>query len=104
MVRAVQSRSRDLPGGKLRTEAGSITLRSVGQAYTDEDFSRLTLLSRDDGTRITLGDVATVQDTFTDQPVLSRLNGQPSLTREVDRVGEQDVLAVNAILDPANPR
>ena len=94
VVRAVQLRSRDLPGGKLRTDTGSITLRSVGQAYTGEDFSRLTLLSRDDGTRISLGDVATVQDTFTDQPVLSRLNGQPSLTLEVDRVGEQDVLAI----------
>ena len=94
VVRAVQLRSRDLPGGKLRTDAGSITLRSVGQAYTSEDFSRLTLLTRDDGTRITLGDVATVQDTFTDQPVLSRLNGKSSLTLEVDRVGDQDVLAM----------
>ncbi len=94
VVRAVQLRSRDLPGGKLRTEEGSITLRSVGQAYTSKEFSDLTLLTRDDGTRISLGDVATVQDTFTDQPVLSRLNGKPSLTLEVDRVGDQDVLAI----------
>lgn len=92
VVRAVQTRSRDLPGGKLRTEAGSITLRSVGQAYTGEDFAKLTLITRADGTRIALGDVASVEDTFTDQPVLSRLNGKPSLTLEVDRVGDQDVL------------
>lgn len=94
VVSAVQARSRDLPGGKLRTDAGSITLRSVGQAYTGDDFSDLTLISRDDGTRIALGDVATVRDAFEDQPVLSRLNGKPSITLEVDRVGDQDVLAM----------
>ncbi|MEE4143730.1 MAG: efflux RND transporter permease subunit [Halieaceae bacterium] len=94
VVRAVQARSRDLPGGKLRTDDGSITLRSVGQAYTGEEFADLTLITRDDGTRIALGDVATVRDTFADQPVLSRLNGKASLTLEVDRVGDQDVLAI----------
>ena len=53
--------------------------------------AEVTLISRDDGTRIALGDVATVRDAFEDQPVLSRLNGKPSLTLEVDRVGDQDV-------------
>ena len=94
VARAVQARSRDLPGGKLRTETGSITLRSVGQAYSGADFAALTLISRDDGTRVTLGDVATVRDTFEEQPVLSRLNGKPALTLEVDRVGDQDILAM----------
>ena len=94
VVRAVQQRSRDLPGGKLRTGDGSITLRSVGQAYTADEFSRLTLVSRPDGTILTLGDVARVEDGFEDQPVLSRLNGKPSVTLVVDRVGDQNVLAM----------
>ena len=98
VVRAVQARSRDLPGGKMRTDAGSLTLRSVGQAYTGEDFADLTVITRDDGTRLTLGDVATVSDMFEDQPVMSRLNGKPSLTLEVDRVGDQDVLAITETL------
>ncbi len=94
VVSAVQARSRDLPGGKLRTEMGSVTLRSVGQAYTGEEFSRLTLITRGDGTRITLGDVATIRDGFEEQPVLSRVNGERSLTLDVDRVGDQDVLVM----------
>jgi multidrug efflux pump subunit AcrB len=98
VVNAVRARSRDLPGGKLRTDNGSITLRSVSQAYTGDDFNRITLISRDDGTRITLGDVAVVRDGFTDQPILSRLNGEPSLTLEVDRVGDQNVLAMTRAL------
>lgn len=94
VVNAIQVRSRDLPGGRLRTSEGSITLRSVGQAYTAEEFDRLNLITRVDGTVLEVGDVATVIDGFEDQPILNRLNGQPSITLQVDRVGDQDVLAM----------
>ncbi len=98
VVAAVQRRSRDLPGGTVRTGDGSINLRSVSQAYTGEDFAALTLLTRGDGTRIRLGDVATVVDGFEDQPVLSLLNGRRAITFVVDRVGDQDVLKITSDL------
>ncbi|QFU77779.1 efflux RND transporter permease subunit [Halioglobus maricola] len=94
VVAAITMRSRDLPGGKLRTSGGAITLRSVGQAYSAEEFERLSLITRTDGTVLQVGDVATVVDGFEDQPILNRLNGQPSITLQVDRVGDQDVLAM----------
>lgn len=94
VVNVVRNRSRDLPGGSLRTEHGSIKLRSVSQAYTGEDFAALNLVTRPDGTAITLGEVATVVDGFVDQPVLSTLNGRRAVTLIVDRVGDQDVLAM----------
>jgi multidrug efflux pump subunit AcrB len=92
VVNVVRNRSRDLPGGSLRTEHGAIKLRSVSQAYTGEDFAALNLLTQPDGTAITLGEVATVVDGFVDQPVLSTLNGRRAVTLIVDRVGNQDVL------------
>ncbi|GAB5453585.1 MAG: efflux RND transporter permease subunit [Halioglobus sp.] len=94
VVRAVQDRSRDLPGGKVRTENGAVTIRSVGQAYTAEEFSRLNLVTRSDGTALTLQDIATVNDGFEEQPTLSRHNGRPSVTLSVDRVGDENVLAM----------
>lgn len=98
VVSAIQQRSRDLPGGKLRTSDGSITLRSVGQAYTAVEFAELSLVNRSDGTSLRLRDVASVRDGFEDQPVLARLNGKPAVTLVVDRVGEQDVLAMTDAL------
>lgn len=98
VVRAIQNNSRDLPGGTLRTEGGAITLRSVSQAYEGRDFEQLTLLTRSDGTRIRVGDVATVRDRFAEQPVLSLVNGQPALTLNVQRVGDQDVLAITEMV------
>jgi multidrug efflux pump subunit AcrB len=94
VVSSVRNRSRDLPGGLMRTENGGITLRSVSQAYSGREFEGLVLLSRPDGTRILLGDVATVRDGFTEQPVLSLVNGLPALTLNVSRVGDQNVLAI----------
>ncbi len=92
VVNTIRNHSRDLPGGQMRTDQGVIKLRSVSQAYVGEEFEDLTLLSRADGTRIKLGDIAGVKDRFEEQPVLSLLNGQPAMTLVVDRVGNQDVL------------
>lgn len=98
VVAVIRSRSRDLPGGTMRTDSGAITLRSVSQAYNGREFEQLTLLTRPDGTRIRLGDVAEVRDDFADQPVLSLVNGQPALTLDIERVGGQDVLKITELV------
>lgn len=94
VVDIVRNHSEDIPSGKLRTVDGNITLRSLSQARTGEEFANIILLSGNDGTRIRLGDVATIRDGFVEQPVLSLLNGQRVITLTIDRVGEQDVLHI----------
>ena len=95
VVQAIRNQSKDLPGGKLRTDSGTISLRSMGQAYTDEEFSNLILINRPDGTRVRVGDVATVIDGFEDQPLLRRLNGRSGITLKVLRVGKQSSIATS---------
>ncbi|TNF34261.1 MAG: efflux RND transporter permease subunit [Gammaproteobacteria bacterium] len=95
LVAAVRRQSQDLPGGKLRTDDRTISLRSSSQARSADDFRDLVLLSRADGQRVRLGDVATVRDGFRDQPLLSTFNGLPAITLQVDRVGDQNALAIS---------
>ena len=66
---AVRRSSLDLPGGSVRSESGEILLRTIGQAYRGNEYESIVLLTRADGTRLLLGDVATVVDGFaeTDQ-------------------------------------
>jgi multidrug efflux pump subunit AcrB len=64
VTRAVRRSSLDLAGGSLKTAAGEILLRTKSQAYDGTDFESLVLLSRPDGTRLTLGEVANVVDGF----------------------------------------
>lgn len=92
VVAAVRRSSLDLPGGSIRTEAGEILLRAKGQAYRGEEFERLVVLTREDGTRLLLGEVANVVDGFVQDERSARFNGEPSVMIRVYRVGDQRVL------------
>ena len=91
---AVRRSSLDLPGGSLKTETGEILLRTKGQAYSGNDFENLTLMTKSDGTKLVLGDVATVIDGFAETDQWSRFDGKPSMMVQVYRVGDQNALDV----------
>ncbi len=96
VAQAVRRSSLDLPGGSVRTQAGEILLRTKSQAYVGEEFRQLTLLSRPDGTRVLLGDVARVVDGFAETDQAARFDGQPAILVQVFRVGGQSALEIAA--------
>jgi len=96
VANAVRQSSLDLPGGTIKSAAGEIQLRTKGQAYVGAEFEQLVLLTRRDGSRVTLGDVATVVDGFADTDLSSRFDGKPAVLVQVFRVGDQSVLEVAA--------
>jgi multidrug efflux pump subunit AcrB len=108
VVRAVRRSSLDLPGGSVRTDAGEILLRAVGRAYRGPEFEELVLLSRPDGSRLRLGDVATVVDGFRETDQGARFDGEPAALVQVFRVGEQGATrvadTVRAWVADAQPR
>lgn len=108
VAEAVRLGSLDLPGGSIKTSSGEILLRTKGQAYWGSDFEKLVILTRDDGTRLYVKDVATIVDGFEDTDQLLRFDETPAAIIRVSRVGEQDILeitsAVNAYLNTADER
>lgn len=94
VANAVRQSSLDLPGGTIKTEGGEILLRTKGQAYWGPEFEKLVVLTRSDGTRVLLSDVATVVDGFEDTEQAVWFNGRPAAIIQVSRVGNQDVLEV----------
>jgi multidrug efflux pump subunit AcrB len=88
---AVRNGSLDLPGGSIKTNAGEILLRTKGQAYWGEEFEKLVVTTRPDGTRLYLKDVATTVDGFADTDQSLRFNGKPAALIRVARIGEQDL-------------
>ncbi|MEM7413088.1 MAG: efflux RND transporter permease subunit [Myxococcota bacterium] len=94
VVAAVQRGSLDLPGGAIKTDSGEVLLRAKGQAYTAEDFQALVVMTRADGTRLRLGEIANVVDGFEDEDRYARFDGEPSLMIRVVRVGDQKVMGV----------
>ncbi len=92
---AVRRTSLDLPGGSVKTPAGEILLRAKGQAYVGRDFENIVVLTRADGTRVRVRDVANVRDGFAETDQFSRFDGKPCALVQVYRVGDQDALAIS---------
>lgn len=96
VVAAVRRSSLDLPAGSIRTRDGEVVLRTSGQAYRGHEFEDIVLLADLDGSRVRLGDVATVVDGFAETDRSTRFDGVPAVMVRVKRVGTQDALAVAA--------
>ena len=93
---AVRRSSLDLPGGSVRSESGEILLRTIGQAYRGNEYESLVLLTRTDGTRLELGEVATVVDGFAETDQFARFDADPTVLISVFRTGDQSALDIAA--------
>jgi multidrug efflux pump subunit AcrB len=88
----ISASSLDIPAGSVQTRNGDIMLRTMGQAYVQQDFENILLKTWPDGTRLLLGDIATIDDGFVDGRGFTRFNGQYSLGINVFAMGKQDII------------
>jgi multidrug efflux pump subunit AcrB len=106
VAQAIRDTSVDLPGGTIRTEGGDIRLRTKGQVYTGQAFADVVLRTFADGTRLTLGDVATITDGFVETKGYGRYNGKPTATLQITAGNQQNEIktadAVKAYVEERN--
>jgi len=108
VANAVRGASLDVAGGSLKSSEGEILLRTQGQAYSGREFEQLTLLTRPDGSRLTVGDVATVKDGFESTDRWTFMDGKPTMFLKVYRTADQNSIdisnAVNDYIRRVEPR
>lgn len=92
---AVREQSVDLSGGVIKTSSGEILLRTKTRAYFGEQFESIVVRSNPDGTKVTLGDLGSVEDGFEEGEVTARFNGKPAVMVSVNRVGEQNAILIS---------
>ncbi|MBE9537676.1 MAG: efflux RND transporter permease subunit [Proteobacteria bacterium] len=92
VARTIATSSIDLPAGSVQTKNGDIMLRTLGQAYVQQDFESIVLKTWPDGTRLLLGDIATVNDGFVDGQGFSLFDGKYSLGIDLFAMGKQDIV------------
>ena len=93
---AIRRSSVDMPGGTIKTEGGDILLRTEGQVYTGRQYADLVLRTYADGTRLTLGDIAQINDGFVETQGFGRFDGEPTATLNVLANGQQNELKTAA--------
>ena len=104
---AVRSSSLDMPGGTIKARDGEILIRSKGQAYWGPEFAHIVVLTRRDGTKVTLGEVAEIRDGFEEGDLFARFNGKPAVVLTVAQLESQDIMQmardIKAFIEQVRP-
>ena len=75
--RAISAWMDDLPSRVLKTDEGNINVRTVGVDVQSESIEGIILRADPDGSLLTVGDIATVQERYVDTDLIQRFNGLP---------------------------
>ncbi len=91
----IRSAMIELPGGSVRTSTSTISVRSVGVEERADTVRDIVIKATGDGGVVRVSDVAQVNDGFVDNDLMTRYEGQPTMTLTVFRVGDQDVIKIS---------
>jgi len=91
---AIKSQSLDLSAGQVRTKSGDILLSSKSQAYDYQDYASLTIRNFDDGSKLKLSDIATIEDGFEENKIITRFNGRRAALITVNRSGNENAIDI----------
>lgn len=94
VAEAVRRASLDLPAGSVKTAGGEILVRTKGRRYYAADYEDVAVITRADGSKVTLGQIANLRDGFEDVDLTSRFQGKTSGVIQVYRVANQNALTV----------
>mgnify|MGYP003672126622 FL=1 len=94
----IRSAMMELPGGSVRTSTSTISVRSVGVEEQADTVRDIVIKASGDGGVVRVGDVAEVIDGFVDADLMTRYQGQPTVTLTVFRVGDQDVIRISELV------
>ncbi|TMM47753.1 efflux RND transporter permease subunit [Colwellia ponticola] len=99
VANAVRGYSRNMSAGQIRAENGYINLRVENQAYRGYQFEQIPVVTLADGTRVLLGELATVIDGFEEGLQYSKFNGKNSITIFIGAADNQSITDVADIVN-----
>ncbi|WP_020594265.1 efflux RND transporter permease subunit [Kiloniella laminariae] len=98
VVTRIRLNSLNFQSGVLRTRGGTIYLKADNQARFSTEYAAIPVVERTDGTRILLGEIATVQDNFKEGDYLFRFNGELTSGMEVLIGQKENLLRVSEVV------
>ena len=82
----------DIPGGTIKHDTGNVSLRTLGVEERADAIRQIPLIASEDGTIITVGEVATVSEGFVDSDLEARYDNMPATSLTIFKVGDQDIV------------
>ena len=91
---SIKNASIDLPGGSIKTKGGEILIRMSERRDFRDEFASIPVVTSADGTSVTLGEIASVKDSFEETDQFMIYNRMPALGIDVYRLGDQTPISV----------
>lgn len=82
----------ELPGGSVRSGTSTISVRTLGAPEQAADVRGIVVKAGDGGFVLRLQDIARVTEGFADVDLAERLNGKPSMSVTILKIGRQDAV------------
>src|ERR687885_232794 len=97
---AVERQNVEIPGGQFTAGPADVAVRTMGRIRNVEDFNRIVISYRADGSVITFGDVGRVIDAVQEVRSATRLSGTPAIGVQVRKQsGTNTVEVVDRVRD-----
>jgi hydrophobic/amphiphilic exporter-1 (mainly G- bacteria), HAE1 family len=91
---AVERQNVEIPGGQFTSGAADVAVRTMGRIRNVEDFKRIVISYRSDGSVITFGDVGQVIDSVQEVRSATRLSGTPAIGVQVRKQSGTNTIEV----------
>src|SRR5258705_2751450 len=97
---AVQRQTVDIPGRQFPAGPADVAVRTMGRIKAVDDFNRIVIAYRADGSVITFADIGSVQDSVQEVRSATRLSGTPAIGVQVRKQsGTNTVEVVDRVQD-----
>ncbi|HXG11580.1 MAG TPA: efflux RND transporter permease subunit [Gemmataceae bacterium] len=93
VLNAIQRQHSEMPAGYIKSHQVEFNLRTMGEAYSVQEFEKLLIAERQ-GQPIYLGDVAAIEDGLEDRRSLARYNRMPAVAIGVRKAIGGNLVAV----------
>ena len=103
---ALSERSVELGGGTLKTLSGQILVRMTERKDYAHEFAVITIITNNNGSIVTLGEIAKITDTFEDKDLYATFNGQNAIEMTVNSNADKSpvtvAMATRSLIDKIN--
>ena len=90
----VRDNNIELPGGTLRSESQEILLRGSDKSSLGVGIAQIPLVTQNDGTVLTVGDLGQVRDEFAIEGTINEINGRPAILISIETTSADDIVLV----------
>jgi len=95
VAEAIRRSNLNRSSGVIKNETEEIRLRTVGRKYTGSELSSVIVLANRDGNVVTLDKIATIRDGFSEDEIISEVNGTTAILLSIFKTSNEDAIRIS---------